>query len=661
MSSLRVKMMQLKGMPLDMALKKVVFKIVRKIRYDIRRYRILAVPIQLDTALLTGFQSQSRHLFHIQDRVHYVECMKEMQQEEPILKDADRICHHYFNFLGSGETYLGERITWNKDFKTNDVWKNAFYKHIQTVNLNNAADVKVPWELSRCQHFFTIGKAYWLTGNEKYAKEFQDQLDDWMVNNPVEMSVNWTCTMDVAIRVVNWISGIQFFLNSSSISSSFWERIHTSLYLHGQFIMNNLENTGEHTGNHYLTNLVGLIELGIYFGEFKITDRRSSSNNPQAWLRYGLAEMEREMFIQVNNDGSNYEASTSYHRLVTECFLYTTVLCARNKIHFSEAYMQRLEKMCEFILQMQKPNGLTPIVGDADDGRLLIVSQYSSWVRNDYRHLLAVAGEFFDRDDYRIAGRDHQEDALWITGGFKTDVDSEESRLQSVAYPDGGYYVLRNERVYCLIRCGELSFHGHGAHSHNDQLSFELQIDGLDIMIDPGSYVYTADYRKRNLFRSTSMHNTIEVDGEEQNDFDELVLFLMREQTFANCEIFDATHFVGSHEGYVKKAGVIHQREIHLSDNTLEITDVLKQIESLNTDAPSYYATYILAPGVEVVQHEEHIVLRHQHLTVELSISAALDIEIHNCWVSSQYGTRELSRLIRMKGSEPKLRTLIRW
>jgi len=654
-------MLQLKGMPLDTVLKKVVFKIIQQIRYGIRRYWILAVPIQLDRSLMTGFQSHSRHLFHIQDRIRYVECMKELQQEESILKDADRICLHQFNLLGSGETHLGERIPWNKDFKTNDVWKNTFYKHIQIINLNNAADVKVPWELSRCQHFFTLGKAYWLTSNEKYAKEFQDQLDDWMVNNPVEMSVNWTCTMDVAIRAVNWISGIQFFLNSSSISSSFWERIHTSLYLHGQFIMNNLENTGDHTGNHYLTNLVGLIELGIYFGEFKLRDRRSSNNDPQAWLRYGLAEMEREMFVQVNNDGSNYEASTSYHRLVTECFLYTTVLCARNKIHFTESYIHRLEKMCEFILTIQKPNGLTPIVGDADDGRLLIVSQYSSWVRNDYRHLLAVAGEFFDRDDYRSAGREHREDALWITGSFKPDVDSEESRLQSVAYPDGGYYVLRNERVYCLIRCGELSFHGHGAHSHNDQLSFELQIDGLDIMIDPGSYVYTADYRKRNLFRSTSMHNTIEVDGKEQNDFEELVLFLMREQTFANCEKFDANHFVGSHEGYMKKCGVIHQREVHLSDSTIEIIDVLKQTETLNTDVPSYYATYILAPGVEVVQHEEHIELRHQHLTVELSTSAVLDIEIHNCWVSSQYGAREWSRLIRMKGSEPKLRTLIRW
>ena len=35
-------------------------------------------------------------------------------------------------------------------------------------------NVKVPWELSRCQHFTALGQAYWLTGDERYAREFVD-------------------------------------------------------------------------------------------------------------------------------------------------------------------------------------------------------------------------------------------------------------------------------------------------------------------------------------------------------------------------------------------------------------------------------------------------------------------------------------------------------
>ena len=76
---------------------------------------------------------------------------------------------------------------------------------------------------------------------------------------------------------------------------------------------------------------------------------------------------------EVNEDGTDYEASTSYHRLVTEMLLITTILCNKNDINFSKEYMQKLEKMCEFIMDITKPNSLAPIIGDSDDGRLIIL------------------------------------------------------------------------------------------------------------------------------------------------------------------------------------------------------------------------------------------------------------------------------------------------
>ena len=72
------------------------------------------------------------------------------------------------------------------------------------VDLTNDADVKVPWELSRHQHFVTLGQAYVLTGDEKYAREFVAQLGAWMAENPPMLGVNWACTMDVALRVISW-------------------------------------------------------------------------------------------------------------------------------------------------------------------------------------------------------------------------------------------------------------------------------------------------------------------------------------------------------------------------------------------------------------------------------------------------------------------------
>ena len=72
---------------------------------------------------------------------------KNISIRENILKEAEQILEHKFDLLGSGEINLGKKIRWNEDFKSGFVWKNQFYKDIKIVDLNNNADVKVPWEL----------------------------------------------------------------------------------------------------------------------------------------------------------------------------------------------------------------------------------------------------------------------------------------------------------------------------------------------------------------------------------------------------------------------------------------------------------------------------------------------------------------------------------
>ncbi|WP_136604504.1 alginate lyase family protein [Paenibacillus dokdonensis] len=661
MSSVQTQIRRLKEMPFRAAMKKIAGKAIQEARFAYRQYRISRSPITLRPELFRSFETTSTFLFDPLSREHYVNLLKKEEMDQEIIHDAERICAHVFDLLGSGETSLGPSLPWHEDFKTGFRWDNKFYKWIKIVDLDNAADVKVPWELSRFQHFFTLGKAYWLTEDEKYALEFQAQLEDWMIQNPVEMSVNWTCAMDVAIRAANWIAVVPFFRKSPSIPESFWESFHSSLYLHGVFIRGNLENTGEHTGNHYTANLAGLIALGIYFGSFNVQGNQPQLGNPADWLTFGMDEMEKELFVQVNEDGTNYEASTSYHRLVAEMFLITTMWCSRNGLHFPDVYMRRLEKMHEFMLNIMKPDGLTPLIGDADDGRYLIVSKYSGWVRSDFRHLLAVAGEFFERDDFRKAGISSWEDALWIAGGNKPSRIPELDEPRSVAYPDGGYYVLRSPEIYCLIRCGELSFHGHGAHSHNDQLSFELNVKGKDIIVDPGTFIYSADYRARNLFRSTAVHNTIQVGDMEQNDMEDRNLFLLREQSYAYCELFSYEYFAGNHRGYEKKSGIIHRREILLKDSGLVIIDKLEHATPAQSEVLPASAAFMLAAGIRVYADKRNLILQAEGFKAIVAFENAAEVQIQEGWISKDYGVREPSQLLRVYTHHPYLRTTIHW
>lgn len=539
---------------------------------------------------------------------------------ENILREAEQILEHKFDLLGSGEVNLGEKIKWNEDFKSGFVWKNKFYKDIKIVDLNKNADVKVPWELSRFQHLFTLGKAYWITNDKKYYLECKEEIEDWIAENPVYISINWTCAMDVAIRAVNWIFFYFHFKDLIDNDKEFLNKFNNSLYNHGRFIYLNLEKGLGLANNHYLSDLVGLFYLGIYFNELK-------NNKVKRWLDFSKKELEKEMFIQNNEDGTNYESSTSYHRLVTELMFFPMILGEKNSLKFSQEYKERLEKMFEFLAKIIKPNGKIPMIGDVDNGRLLILSNYSSWEVNDVRELLSLGGEYFNNTLLKNSGAIKKEDKLWI---FNSLSDEEEKYYnKSVKFSNGGYYILRNNDIYYFIRCGELSCRGQGGHSHNDQLSFELNVQGEDFIVDTGTGVYTADKNIRNLFRSTKQHNTVYVEGYEQNCFDENNLFEMKEETFAKCTKFEDTYFEGYHQGYQKKLNTLYRRKIKLKDKRIDIEDFIegsKGILCLN-----------LHPKVKILEVENGIKLSKNNIEVFLEISNE-SLKIVESKFSSKYG-----------------------
>ncbi|KAF5431205.1 Heparinase II/III N-terminus [Candidatus Methanophagaceae archaeon] len=211
--------------------------------------------------------------------------------------------------------------------------------------------------------------------------------------------------MDVAIRAVNWIWGYYFF-SGSSLTREFKIKMFKCLFLHGRHILNNLE-FGLIRGNHYLSDIAGLVYLGIFFQE---------SKEGKKWLEKGLSALKEEMKLQVNEDGVDFEGSISYHRLVTELFLSTTLLCLKNGITFPEGYMTHLEKMIEFVMYYTKPDGTAPQIGDNDDGRLHILSNYGNWNRLDHRYLLSVGAVMFERVDFKAAAGDFMEEAFWLVG-----------------------------------------------------------------------------------------------------------------------------------------------------------------------------------------------------------------------------------------------------
>jgi hypothetical protein len=326
-----------------------------------------------------------------------------------IIKDADLVTKQQFDILGTGLQYWNNPIRWHLDIKSGREWPVCYYKKLYNGNLTgvNFSDVKIPWELSRFQHLIPLIKAFIITGDDKYASEAVNQIDNWIEDNPFCYGVNWTCAMEVAIRACNWIWGLWFFKQSEAWAKEFRGKFLLSLWQHGKYIEDNLEYKGKFSTNHYLANVVGLLFFGIMFPCFK---------EAKEWKDFGKKELWRCMEEMVYPDGVNFENSTAYHRLVLEFFTYSAVLCRKNGIELPQSFWDRLEIMFEFVMHCIRPDGRMPMIGDSDDGRFFILTDNYNWDRWDFQYLLSIGAVLFKRKDFKIAAGKCHSEILWMLG-----------------------------------------------------------------------------------------------------------------------------------------------------------------------------------------------------------------------------------------------------
>jgi uncharacterized heparinase superfamily protein len=510
---------------LRMPPRQIIGRLRDELRQEARRPWSRVYPRTLRDATIIG-ESGARSLdelwhrqktapffLHPSDRESYASAFRARfaALESAIVADADAAVRHEFDLLGSGVRPLGSPLPWLDDFKTGRHYALQYCRDIQYMELDKPTDVKVPWELSRCQHFTRLGQAYWLTGDERYAREYRAEIEEWIGANPFAYSVNWACAMDVALRAISWLWGFYFMADAPACADPGFRRaLLRSLFMHGEFVFRHLE-TSDVNGNHYLSDGAGLVFLGLFF-EHTASGRR--------WLARGQRIVFDEMLEQVSEDGVDFEQSTAYHRLVLELFMTSYLLLEVHGKPVPARQRERIGRMLDFVAAYTKPDGQAPLIGDADDGR---VQKLGMQGINDHRYLLSTGAAWLERADLKAAADRFWDESFWLLGPRKAAafdaLPSAPPDVQSVAFPAGGFYILRSPSAHVIVDCGEVGMRGRGGHGHNDILSVEIFLNGLNVVTDCGAFLYTASREWRNAFRSTAFHNVAQVDGEELNRF----------------------------------------------------------------------------------------------------------------------------------------------
>ena len=550
-----------------------------------------------------------------------------------LLERAEAALRHEVDLLGSGPTALGETIDWHTDFKTGLGWAPRYCQDIDYNNPERPSDVKMPWELSRLQWLVPAGQAYLLTSDERYARGVRDVLEQWIAANPCAWSVNWSCTMEPALRIFTWTWFFRVFHASAAWADrGFRERFLRALYLHVEFTERHIERS-DINGNHYTADAAGLVIGGLFFGQGRL---------PARWASGGWSILLGEMALQVFPDGVDFEASVPYHRLVAELFLWPAMHRQALGLDIDPAYRERLLAMARFTAAYSKPDGQAPLWGDADDARAL---PFGTQPINDHRYLVAMIGHAMQDATLAAGVGGPVAELIWT---FGPDVASlaatEPPALGSAAFPQGGFYAMRSGADHVFIDAGPLGLAGRGGHGHNDCLAFEAVLDGVPLVSDCGAYLYTASYEERNRFRSTAYHNTPQIDGEEINRFirPDYLWNLHNDAVPTVHRWHDAADhalLVAEHSGYRRLADPVAVQRAFLLDKRAHALLVVSRLVGAAThrvEIPLH-----LSPGVEVERIGEQalrLTAQGRRFRLEWKGSAAFVLHQAPARISPSYG-----------------------
>lgn len=468
---------------------------------------------------------------------------------------------------------------------------------------NPSSDIEWLILLHKFYYAPALGRNWQESGDSRYLQCWISLTESWIEQVPIDFLPS-----DVAgRRIPNWLSAWYYF-EDAPLPPAFRAAFLDSLCEQADWLAAHLTPAR----NHRTLELLSLFMAGLALPELP---------NAKQWLLLAREEFVRNLETDLRPDGVHCEQSTDYHNIVLRNALIARRLAKMNCLDLGTAFDESLRRALDFAMWIHRPDGLIPSLSDGDTGSFLQELREGYELFGDERHLWVAT-----------QGRE---------GRAPTQTQAE--------FPYGGYYIWRSgwglrerfeDERFVVFDCGPL---GDGNHGHLDCLSFELYGYGRPLIMDPGRYTYAEKTTPnwRALFRGTSYHNTVTVDGKQQARYEERNgKHKIRGPHAAFERIACAS---GLFHGRVvsPEYDAVHERELRvLDDRRFLITDRLQSPSEHRYDLWFHLSPH--AHGWATVHGSS---VTAPHIQIEQHTPAALAIEAG--WISPMYGIKEPSPIVR--------------
>ena len=570
-------------------------------------------------------------------------------ESERLIARADRVLANRFDIFEHEGLSFGDPVNWQLEPISGKATPRAHWSTIDFLNPAVAGDKKFTWELNRCQFFITLGQAYWLTNDEKYAEQFVALTNSWLDANPPKRGINWASSLELSFRVIAWLWALHLFADAKALTPAFVARVLKSLISQGRHIETYLSHYFS-PNTHLTGEALGLFYLGVALPEL----RRAAH-----WRQLGLRILLEQLPVHVRPDGVYFEQASYYHRYTTDFYTHLLLLSRASGITLPQVVEEKLLALHEHLLWITRPDGSATFYGDDDGGRVVMLSTRRA---ADFRDTLATGAALLQRPDLKFVADKAAVETLWLLGveGLQAfdELKAQPPPATRKAFADSGYYVWRDgwtpDASYLFIDCGP---HGvlNGGHAHSDALSFEFAAGGVTWLVDPGTFSYSGDLQQRNEIRCSQNHNTVSVDGFSQSTPNTAFTWTQTARCLARefGESADGLFFAGQQDGYTRLADPVRQKRAWW----LHPVNVNAPLHLLVTDrleakgAHRYQWHFHFAAGCRVTIENKLARItapagQELILTARAVGGQALDFALADGWVSRCYGQREVAPVI---------------
>ncbi|MDB9985972.1 heparinase II/III family protein [Pelagibacterales bacterium] len=508
------------------------------------------------------------------------------------------------------ERFQGSKPQSSKLWKHITLYEDKINNQLEACFLNHTKKLELPadWNNESPSKLWLYNLHYFedlLSNNAEGKRNFHLQiLNRWIDQNPVGNGNAWE-PYPTSLRIVNilkaWLGGLELD-----------EKLFSSVFIQASFLSNNLER--HLLGNHYFVNLKALLFAGVIFENIR-------------WLDIAEKGLIFEIPEQILDDGANFELSPMYHSLILVDMLDMLNLYRAYPTKISSQLASLLEdyipKMLTFMEGMSHPDEGLSFFNDSVNGIAPIKAKIESYAKK--------LGFVISPINY--------------------------CKTQIIDSAKSGYFcatVAGNKLIFDASPIGPDYI---PAHAHADTLAFELSIGKQRVFVNSGISEYGVGKDRLNQ-RQTASHNTVEVDGKDSSKVWGSFRVANRARILGRLIEFNQDPSISlsaGHNGYKSLfGGCIHQRNLILTSNSLQVLDVLEG------DFKKAIARFYIHPDLDVCLNNN--ILKIQSLNFSLRANTKnMSVSINDSFWHPQFGQKIPNKLIKICFASKESKILFTW